>query len=272
MTTTVQERAGTRGGGQPTRAVVIAVLVTVTAWASAFVAIRGVKNSFEPGALALGRLGVGSIALGLAVLVRRAWVRPSRREFGLVLVCGVGWFAVYNVALNAAERRVDAGTAAMLISVGPIFIALLAGVLLGEGFPRRLLIGTGVGFCGAVVIALATSRTTSSDVVGVLMCVLAASSWAIGVVAQKLALKRLPALQVTQMACTIGLVACLPFAGQLVRGLRDASGGAITGVVYLGLVPTAIAFGTWAYALSRMDAGRLAVTTYLVPPLTILLA
>ena len=35
------------------------------------------------------------------------------------------------------------------------------------------------------------------------------------------------------------------------------------------MVPTALAFSTWAFALSRMDAGRLGVTTYLVPPLVI---
>jgi drug/metabolite transporter (DMT)-like permease len=39
---------------------------------------------------------------------------------------------------------VDAGTAAMLVNVGPILIALLAGAVLGEGFPRWLLIGAGV--------------------------------------------------------------------------------------------------------------------------------
>jgi drug/metabolite transporter (DMT)-like permease len=42
-------------------------------------------------------------------------------------------------------------------------------------------------------------------------------------------------------------------------------------MVYLGAVPTALAFSTWAYALVRMDAGRLGVTTYLVPPIVILL-
>ena len=53
------------------------------------------------------------------------------------MICGVLWLGVYNVALNAAERRVDAGTAAMLVNVGPILIAILAGTLLhGEGFPR----------------------------------------------------------------------------------------------------------------------------------------
>jgi drug/metabolite transporter (DMT)-like permease len=256
----------------PAGAVIAAVLVTMVAWASAFVAIRGVRESFDPGALALGRLAVGAVALGGAVLVRRAWVQPTRREWLLVLVCGVAWFAVYNVALNAAEHRLDAGTAAMLISVGPILIALLAGALLGEGFPRWLLIGAGVAFAGAVLIAAATTHSASADLAGVLLCLLAAATWAIGIMAQKPALRRLPALQVTFLACTVGALVCLPFAGQLGRNLDGASGGSVAGVVYLGLVPTAVAFGTWAYALSRMDAGRLGVTTYLVSPLTILIA
>jgi drug/metabolite transporter (DMT)-like permease len=40
---------------------------------------------------------------------------------------------------------------------------------------------------------------------------------------------------------------------------------------YLGAFPTAVAFTTWAYALARTDAGRLGATTYLVPPISVLL-
>jgi drug/metabolite transporter (DMT)-like permease len=69
----------------------------------------------------------------------------------------------------------------------------------------------------------------------------------------------------------IGAAACLPFVAQLRRELGDAPAGAIGWLVYLGLVPTAIGFSTWAFALRRTDAGRLAATTYLVPPLSILL-
>jgi drug/metabolite transporter (DMT)-like permease len=36
-------------------------------------------------------------------------------------------------------------------------------------------------------------------------------------------------------------------------------------------VPTALAFSTWAYALSRVPAGQLGVSTYIVPPIAILL-
>src|ERR1700744_4203628 len=95
--------------------IITAVGITVALWASAFVAIRYADRELSPGALALGRLVVGSIALGLMVLVRRDPL-PGRRELPGILVCGVLWFGLYNVALNAAERRVDAGTAAMLVN------------------------------------------------------------------------------------------------------------------------------------------------------------
>jgi drug/metabolite transporter (DMT)-like permease len=77
---------------------------------------------------------------------------------------------------------------------------------------------------------------------------------------------------VTFLACAIGTVACLPFAGTLGHDLTAAPWSATAGLVYLGLVPTALAFSTWAYALARMDAGRLGVTTYLVPPITVALS
>jgi drug/metabolite transporter (DMT)-like permease len=248
-----------------------AVAVTVLAWASAFVVIRGVGDDFAPGPLALGRLLVGSSALGVAVLLSGRWVRPSRGEWLLVLLCGVAWFAAYNAFLNAAEQRVDAGTTAMLVNIGPILIAVLAGLVLGEGFPRRLVHGALVACAGAVLIGAATAGGSDRDLLGIGFCLLAAATYAIGAVAQKPALRRLPALQVTWLACVTGTLACLPYLPRLLEQTRAADGPSITGLLYLGLVPTALAFSTWAYALARTDAGRLGVSTYLVPPVAILL-
>ena len=260
----VQERIDQRQG-----LVVAAVLVTVLAWGSAFIGIRSIRTTFDPGALALGRLAVGSLCLSLGLLARRTWVRPSRREWLLVAACGVIWFGIYNVLINTSERHLDAGTTAMLVNVGPILIALLTGALLGEGFPRWLVIGAGVAFGGVLVIGVATA-SAGSDSTGVVLVLLAACAWAVGVVAQKPALARLPALQVTQMACTIGVLTCLPYAGRLVNDLGSAPAGDVAWLVYLGAIPTAVGFGTWAYALARMPAGRLGVTTYLVPPVAVL--
>jgi drug/metabolite transporter (DMT)-like permease len=247
-----------------------AVVVTVLAWASAFVGIRAVGEDLSPGALALGRLLVGTAVLAV-LAIGRGWVPPTRREWGLLAVCGVAWFAVYNVALNAAEQHLDAGTTSLLANVGPILIAVLAGLWLGEGFPRWLLAGIAVAFAGVLLIGLSTSGG-DADVVGVVFCLVAAVGYAVGVVAQKVVLRRLPALQVTLTACAIGAVCCLPWSGVLAGEVAEAPLSSVLGMVYLGAVPTAIAFSTWAYALARTDAGRLGVTTYLVPPLVIGLA
>ena len=246
-----------------------AAAVTVVLWASAFVAIRHVGHEISPGALSLGRLLVGSVLLGIFVFTRpRRW--PAKADWKLLLVCGLLWFGVYNFALNAAERRLDAGTTAMLVNVGPLLIALLAGVLLREGFPRQLVIGSVVAFGGVVLIGLSSS-SGAAETWGVLLCLLAAAAYAVGVVSQKPLLARLPALEVTWLSCLIGAVACLPFAPNLVREAADARASTIWWVVFLGVFPTAIAFTTWAYALARTTAGRMGATTYLVPPLTIFL-
>ncbi|GAB3605794.1 DMT family transporter [Conyzicola nivalis] len=264
----------TRPAG-PTPAVIVAIVVTVLAWASAFIVIRGTAPSFEGGALALARLVVGAALLSL-VLIGKRWVAPTRREWLLIAGFGVIWFGGYNVALNIAEKTLDAGTTAMIVNIGPILIALGAGVFLREGIPKWLAIGAGVAFLGVVLIGIGTSGAGLGDGSGVLStgtawALVAAVTYAAGVLLQKPALKRLPAAQVTWLGCVIGLVACLPFAGQLVADLQTASPAAIAGAVYLGAVPTALAFSTWAYALARMPAGQLGVTTYIVPPLAIVL-
>jgi drug/metabolite transporter (DMT)-like permease len=254
-------------------AALVAAAVTVLLWASAFVGIRSAGRSFAPGALSLARLLVAVAALGAigyATGERLPGRVQLRRAGPALLVCGVLWFAAYSVALNAGERRVDAGTAAMLVNVGPVLIAVLAGLLLREGFPRALFAGCGVAFAGVVVIAAATSSRAATTA-GVLLCLAAALAYAGGVVTQKVVLRTLTGTQTIFLCCVIGAVACLPFVVQLARELPAAPAGSVAWVVYLGLGPMALGFSTWAYALRRTDAGRLAATTYLVPPLSILL-
>jgi drug/metabolite transporter (DMT)-like permease len=249
----------------------VAVAVTLLLWSSAFVAIRHLGATFSPGALALGRLLVGSLALGV-VLATRGWTAPNRREWPGLVVIGVLWFGVYSVALNAGERRVDAGTAAMLIQVSPVLVALLALAFLGERATPMLGVGLLVAFAGVVLIATSSSDGDRRDPIGVLLCLVSAGSYAVSLVLQKPLVARLSAIQVTWTACTVGAVACLPFAGSLVHDTAAAGGSDIAWVVYLGVFPTAIAFSTYAFALSSMTAGNLSVTTYLVPPITVVLS
>jgi drug/metabolite transporter (DMT)-like permease len=248
----------------------IAVGVTLVLWASAFVAIRHLADSFTAGSLSLGRLLVGSLCLG-AVALSRGLPRPTRGQWLSIVVIGVLWFGVYNVALNAGEQTVDAGTAVMLIQVSPVLVALLAAVFLSERFTTHLALGLALAFGGVALIATASDSSGDRSLVGVVLCLVAAVVYSISLVLQKPLVAKLPAIHVTWLACTVGAVVCLPFTGQLVDDTRAASAADVWWVIFLGVFPTAIAFTTFAYAMRSMTASSLGVTTYLVPPITIVM-
>ncbi|GAA3873022.1 DMT family transporter [Saccharothrix violaceirubra] len=247
-----------------------AVVVTMVLWASAFVGIRYAGAHYEPGSLALGRLLVGAIALAAIAFAKGVKV-PPRAAWPGIVGSGVFWFALYMVALNWGERHTDAGTAALIIGIGPILAAIIAGVVLKERLAARLVLGLAIAFGGAAAVGL-SGGTGSSTTSGVLLCLVAAAGYAVGVVLQKPALAHASALQATTFGCVIGAVACLPFAGQLLDDVADAPASATISVVYLGLLPTALAFYTWAYALSRTTTGKLGATTYAVPAIVVLLS
>ncbi|GGZ96318.1 membrane protein [Streptomyces subrutilus] len=248
-----------------------AASLTVVLWASAFVSIRAAAADYSPGALALGRLLTASLALGIVLAVRRVPF-PPRQAWPGILGSGILWFGLYMVALNWGEQLVDAGTAAMIVNIGPIVIALLSGWLLKEGFPPMLLAGMGVSFAGAAVVGLSTSGGGSSSLGGVLLCLVAALTYGAGVVSQKPALAYASPIQVTTYGCFVGTAVTLPFAGQLFAELPHAPLSATLNMVYLGLFPTALAFTTWTYALARTTAGRMGATTYAVPATVVLIA
>jgi drug/metabolite transporter (DMT)-like permease len=248
-----------------------AVATTLVLWASAFVGIRHLGESVPPGALSLSRLIVMAIAL-LALMRGRLPRLPTKREWPLIAAGGASWFGVYNLALNESERRIDAATAALIVQIGPLLVALLATFFLGERLTTWLLIGMGVGFSGVVIIGRASSQGDNGDLVGVLLSVVAALTFAVGVLTQKKLLPRMGALDLTFWYAVVGAVVCLPWAGQTVSVLGDASADTWWWILYLGVFPSAIAFTTWAFALSHADAGKFAQSTFLVPFITALMA
>ena len=249
-----------------------AVTFTLLMWASAFVAIRHLGRDVPPGALSLGRLLVAVVALGVMLRFQRVRRWPTRREWPLIVLGGTAWIGIYNLTLNEAERRIDAGTAALIVQIGPILVALFATVFLGERLTRWLLAGLAVGFAGVVVIGRVSSTSDNGDLVGVVLAVVAAVTFAVGVITQKKLLGAMSALEMTFWYYVVGAVVCLPWAGELVDVAGTTSLANLGWIVFLGVFPSAIAFTTWAYALSHSDAGKFAMTTFLVPFITTLIA
>ncbi|QMU96835.1 DMT family transporter [Microbacterium esteraromaticum] len=252
--------------------VLLAALVTVVLWASAFIGIRGAGPHYDPGALALLRMGVGTVALGL-IAWRQGIRLPQRRHWWLVAVWGIGWFCVYNVALNAAELTLDAGTAAMVVNLAPLMVVVFSGLFLREGFPRPLLIGAPIAFAGVVLIGMNSRTDAGLDVTGLLLALLAAVMYAGCTLLQKhLLTSGADSTTLTWLGAAAGTVALLPWTGSLVGALQTAPLDATLWVIYLGIFPTAIAFTTWAYVLQRSTAGQTSATTYVVPAIAILLS
>lgn len=248
-----------------------AVGLAVVLWASAFVAIRAVGHDLSPAPLALLRLAVAAVALTVLVVAKGAVrVHVSRRGLLLIVAYAVLWLAGYTVALNAGERHVDAGTAALLVNLAPLLVTVAAGKFLGEGFSRPVVVGSLLALGGTAVIAMGS--TAQRDWVGVLLCLAAAGLYAAGVMIQKVTLRHVDGLTAIWLGCVVATAVLLPWLPQLVGELRVAPVGAVAGAVYMGVFPTAIGFTAWAYALRRMDAGRLSATTYAVPAVSVLLS
>lgn len=201
--------------------VYVAIGVTILAWASAFLVVRSTVPHFTPGALALARLIVGSVLL-TPLLLRHRWVAPTRREWLLLAGFGGLWFGGYSILLNLAEQTLDAGTTSIIVNIAPILIALGAGLLLGEGLPKWLLIGTAVAFAGVVLIGIGTGGSVVGAGMGVLWALLAAVAYTAGVLFQKPVLARLPNAQVVWVGAVIGMLVCTPFTGELIAGVQSA--------------------------------------------------
>jgi drug/metabolite transporter (DMT)-like permease len=202
-------------------------------------------------------------------MIGQKWVWPTVREWVLITIFGLTWFSIYIVALNTAEQTIDAGTASFVVNIGPLLIAVGAFMFLGEKLSRNLIPGALIALAGVGLIAWGTSSSDRVDLVGVLWALVATVTYAVGVLTQKPALARLSSNQVTLLGAAIALIPLFWWAPEAVAHAQTAPVEAIVGAIWLGAIPTALGFGLWGYALKRMPAGRLGVSTYVVPPLVI---
>lgn len=249
----------------------VAALLTMVFWASSFVVIRDAGDHYSPGPMSLLRMGAAAIVLSAWMLFRRPKFPTSALTWVIMLIWGVAWFAGYTVVLNAAEQSIDAGTAAMVVNIGPLLVAVFAGLFLGEGLPWRLVVGIMVSLAGIGMITVA-SFTGVFTIGGLLLSLTAAILYAACVVLQKRFLSRDDSVTVTWGGILAGAVACLAFTPGLITEVAHAPMGITLQVIYLGVVPTALAFNLWGYAIKHLPAGVLSSSGLLVPAIVVVLA
>ena len=242
-----------------------AVAVTIVAWASAFPAIRAGLAAFGPAELGALRFAVAALPAAVFLLITRPPLPRSWSEAWRFVFGGIVFVAFYTTLLNFGELTVSAGAASFIINVSPIMVALTATFLLGERFSWVAWLGTSVSFAGIGLIAIGEGEGLKLDT-GALLILGAAVCTASTAIAQKPLFAKHKPLAVSAWNMVIGAVALAPMLPAGIAQAHDASFEALGSAIYLGLVPSFIAYGSYAIALSRLPASRASNFLYCVPP------
>jgi drug/metabolite transporter (DMT)-like permease len=246
-----------------------AIAVTVVAWASAFPAIRAGLHSFGPIELGALRFAIAAVPAALYLAVTRPAL-PKGAEIWRFAFGGVVFVALYTVLLNFGELTVSAGAASFIINVSPIITAVLALLMLRERFPLLAWIGTFVSFGGVGLIALGEGDGLSLNY-GALMILGGAFCTAFTNVVQKPLFKTHKALTVSAWNMVIGALCLVPALPTGIEQAFAASSEGLFAAIYLGIVPSLIAYASWAIVLSRLPAARATNFLYCVPPVATLM-
>ena len=247
----------------------LALAATVLLWAAAFPAIRAALPGYGVAGLSFVRLAVASAALAVAAPLLRVRA-PHPRDLPLVALCGAAGMSAYQVLLNWGEVHVPAGTASLLIAVAPVFSVLLAVALLGERLTVARVAGSLVALTGSAVIALAGGR--SGYPAGAWVVLAAAVAQGAYHCATKPLLRRYTGLEVACYAMWAGTLLLLPLAPHALGRLATAPPAATASAVALGLLPSAVGFVTWGYAVARRSVTQATSALYLVPVVAIAVA
>lgn len=244
----------------------LALAGTVVLWASAFPAIRVGVDGLGVAALSFVRLAVAAVAL--AAVAPFAGVRPPRRrDLPMIALCGATGMTAYQLLLNWGEVHVAAGTASLLIAVAPVFSVLLGAVFLAERVTRSVVAGSAVALAGSAVVAFAGGAGGFSS--GAPLVLAAAFVQGVYHFASKPLLRHRTGLEVATYAMAAGTVLALPLAPAAFHGAARAPAGALGAAVFLGLLPSALGFVFWGYAVARLPLAASTAALYLVPPVAL---
>ncbi|MGW2964460.1 DMT family transporter [Streptomyces sp. NPDC001220] len=247
----------------------LALAGVVVLWASAFPAIRVGVDGLGVAGLSFLRLAIAAVAL-TAVAPFLGVRLPHRRDLPLIVLAGATGMTAYQALLNWGEVHVSAGTASMLIAIAPVFSLLLGRAFLAEALTRRVIIGSGVAIAGCAVVALGGGSTGFSP--SALVVLAAAAVQGVYHFVSKPLLRRYSGVEVATYAMVAGAVFALPLLPATLRAVASAPPGALVSVVYLGVLPSAVGFVIWGYAVARLPLSVSTAALYLVPPVALVVS
>ncbi len=248
---------------------VTAGLTAAAIWGGMYVVSKVVLDVVPPLSLLSLRLLLGMIVIGAIWLARPASRgRGDLRSVAAALGIGALGFGLSLGLQFIGTKLSNASNAALVTSASPAFMVGFAIWLLGERTTARRLTALVLATLGIVVVVdPSAARFDASAFWGNLALLGAALTWGLFSVLVKWASQRLSVLSLSLLGFMGGLVLSGPAA---VLELQGASVGPLSlpiwlGILYLGVVSTALAMTLWNHALATLDAGVVSLLFFAQP-------
>ena len=226
-------------------------LLAAALWGGMYVVSRLTFDSIPPITLGLLRLLIGVAVLG--VVLRRI---PRLRDWRLA---GLGALLAATLMLQFwGTDLAGAAAGSLLTLLTPVFVAVLAPLLLQERTGRRQWAGIAIALAGAVVVS---GGGTGPSLLGDVLLLGASLTWAAYTVLGAPLVRRLGALEITTAASLWALPMMIPGTViELAGGAHLAlTGAGVLGALYLGVFATALAWWAWYRGVERLPAVTAAV-------------
>ena len=242
-------------------------------WGASYLLIKIALDGIEPMMIVFARVLLAALLLYAVILVRggadRAALAQIREQPVRALVQGTLAVAIPFSLISLGETQISSGLTGVLISPGPLFIAMLAPLIdPTEKVDRRGWAGVVVGFAGVIMLIGVDTVHSLGEFMGALAMVGAALSYGLAAMYVRLRYRGVPPLVVSFSACATAAALTLP-AALATLGANSPDAGEIAAVASLGIIGTAVAFVLYFGLIQEAGAGKAALCGYLIPPLAL---
>lgn len=250
-----------------------ALLFTMLIWGVTPVFLRSLSVGLGPAdAMVIRYVPVALISL--AILLATGGWRIARADWPrLLLISLLGLFG-YSIASVYGFASVPAGIGGLIYATQPLFIALLAAILVGERLTLQVGAGFGLALLGTGLLFwddLAAGGAQGSYVTGMLLLVFACFIWGFYSVPAKALVLRYGTLTTTAASLIIATLPMLALVSpKTIETLETMTLRHWAELGFLACCSTFLAMFSWTYATSRLPAATTGAFLYLIPVIAVL--
>ena len=236
-------------------------------WGGMYVVSKVVLEIIPPFILVSLRLILGAMTLAI-VLAFRGFPKLPHKQ--LMQVLGVG-FIGYGISLSLQFLGTKLSTAAngsLVTSATPAFVLIFASMLLREKITWLRVMALLLATLGVVAVIDPRSAQLNPDLFsGNLLLIGAAVTWALYSVLVRRSTQNVDVLPFSLVAFLGGLPVTLPAGAWEMQtiGIGEINVGVVGGVLFLGIISTALAMVLWNTAFAYLDASAASLTFFAQP-------